>query len=74
LTEEQLTKLGLNERQVKAVLFVKEKVKITNNEYRELNNTSDRTANRNLENLVALNILVREGQNKGTFYRLKFGG
>ena len=32
LNSEQLTKLGLNDRQVKAVLFVKEKGKITNSE------------------------------------------
>jgi hypothetical protein len=30
LTQEQLTKFELNDRQVKAVLFVKEKGKITN--------------------------------------------
>jgi hypothetical protein len=35
LTEEQLTKLGLNARQIKAVLFVKEKGRISNKEYQE---------------------------------------
>ena len=34
-TEEQLRKMGLNERQVKAVLSVLENGKITNNEYQE---------------------------------------
>jgi len=33
-TEEYLKKLGLNERQIKAVMYVKEKRKITNKEYR----------------------------------------
>lgn len=37
-TEEYLTKLGLNERQVKAVLYVKKNGKITNKEYQEINN------------------------------------
>jgi ATP-dependent DNA helicase RecG len=36
-TEEQLQKLGLNERQVKAVLYMKERGKITNKEYQEIN-------------------------------------
>ncbi|GHT07346.1 hypothetical protein AGMMS49525_16450 [Bacteroidia bacterium] len=36
-SEEQLQQLGLNGRQVKAVLYVKEKGKITNSEYQTLN-------------------------------------
>jgi ATP-dependent DNA helicase RecG len=74
LTEEQLIKLGLNARQVKSVIFVKEKGRITNSEYQELNGTSDRTALRDLEILTELNVFVKEGEKKGTFYKLKFGG
>ena len=74
LTEEQLIKFGLNERQLKAVFFVKEKGKITNSEYQELNKTSDRTALRDLEILTELNIFVKEGEKKGTHYKLKIGG
>lgn len=74
LTEEQLSKLGLNERQLKAVNFVKEKGKITNKEYQELNETSDRTALRDLENLTDLNVFVKDGEKKGTSYKLKSGG
>lgn len=36
LTVEQLTKLGLNARQIKAVLFVKEKGRISNKKYQEV--------------------------------------
>lgn len=43
-TEEQLQKLGLNERQVKAVFHVKEKGRITNKEYQEINNVTEQTA------------------------------
>lgn len=39
LTEEQLTILGLNDRQLKAVHFAKEKGKITNKEYQKINCT-----------------------------------
>lgn len=70
LAGEQLTKLGLNERQLKAVEYVKEKGKITNREYQELNETSDRTASRDLENLVGLGIFIKEGEKKGTSYRI----
>jgi len=74
LTEELLIKLGLNDRQVKAVLFVKEKGRITNTEYQELNKTSDRTALRDLEILTEVNVLVKVGEKKGTHYKLKNGG
>jgi ATP-dependent DNA helicase RecG len=74
LTEERLLKLGLNDRQLKAVLIVKDKGKITNKEYQDINKTSDRTALRDLENLIELNVFVKEGEKKGTYYKLKFGG
>jgi ATP-dependent DNA helicase RecG len=73
-TEIQLAKLGLNDRQLKALNFVKEKGKITNKEHQELNKTSERTALRDLENLTELNVFVKDGENKGTSYKLKFGG
>jgi len=71
---EQLTKLGLNDRQIKAVLLVKEKGKITNNEYQILNEISDRTALRDLEELTEKSILIKEGEKKGTSYKLNVGG
>ncbi|MCB0536916.1 MAG: hypothetical protein KDE33_05240 [Bacteroidetes bacterium] len=70
LTSEQLTKLGLNERQLKAVEYVKEKGKITNKEYQELNNTIDRTALRYLKNLITLGIFKRVGEKQGAYYEL----
>ena len=42
LTQEQLVKLGLNERQIKAVLYVKENGRITNREYQKINQISNR--------------------------------
>ena len=74
LTEENLVKLGLNDRQLKAISFVKEKGRITNKDYQEINTTSDRTALRDLENLIELNIFMKEGVKKGTLYKLKVGG
>ncbi len=69
LTSEQLSKLGLNDRQVKAVLFVKENGRITNKEYQELNKTSERTASRDLNGLIEKNILRNsEVKGAGSFY------
>ncbi len=48
--------------------------KISNKEYQEINETSDRTALRDLDNLIELNVFVKEGEKKGTTYKLKFGG
>jgi ATP-dependent DNA helicase RecG len=74
LSDEQLLKLGLNERQLKAVIFVREKGKITNKEYQDINETSDRTALRDLDYLTELNIFIKVGEKKGTFYKLRIGG
>jgi ATP-dependent DNA helicase RecG len=73
-TEEQLQKLGLNERQVKAVLYVKEKGRITNSEYQEINNISERTASRDLEELFQKGIFERIGESKSTYYKIQNGG
>ncbi len=68
--EKHLQSLDLNERQVKAVLYVKTKGRITNKEYQEINNTTDRTALRDLETLIELNIIKRIGIKKGSYYEL----
>jgi ATP-dependent DNA helicase RecG len=70
LTEEQLRSLGLNERQIKAVLYAKEKGKITNREYREVNDDSNKTAYLELTDLVQRGILVQEGTGKSLRYML----
>ena len=67
---EQLRSLGLSERQLVAVEFVKENGKITNNELQQLLNLSERTILRELDDLVNKNILIRKGEKKGTFYEL----
>ena len=71
LNAEQLVKLGLNARQVKAVLFVKEKGRITNKEYQELNEVARITATRDLSVLVKNGILKSsESKGAGSFYEL----
>jgi ATP-dependent DNA helicase RecG len=70
--EENLKKMGLNERQIKAVMYVKEKGKITNEEYQRLAGVSKPTATRHLSQLVNLFLFEQIGiTGKGTFYLLK---
>jgi ATP-dependent DNA helicase RecG len=72
LNAEYLQTLGLNDRQVKAVLFAKDKGKITNSEYQKLNDCSRNTASNDLTELVEKNILKPSGQRgAGAFYTLK---
>ena len=72
LTEELLIKLGLNDRQVKAVLFVKEKGRITNKEYQGLFDVSRETASRDLVKLAELGIFTNSGsKGAGSFFILK---
>jgi ATP-dependent DNA helicase RecG len=67
-SEEELQKIGLNNRQIKAVLYVKEMGLITNSEYQEMNKITDRTALRDLEELIKIGIIQRTGNNKGSYY------
>ena len=70
-TEEQLRQLGLNERQVRAVLYVKERGRITNREYQEINEgITDRTALRDLDSIVDSGIFLRMGDHKSAYYEL----
>lgn len=70
---EYLQTLGLTDRQIKAVLYTKDKGKITNSEYQEINETSARTAVRDLEILVNSGVFKRKGERKGAFYELEDG-
>jgi ATP-dependent DNA helicase RecG len=70
-TEEQLVELGLNARQVKAVIYLKEKGRITNPKYIEINEgITDRTALRDLGSLIEKGIIQRVGEKKSTYYAL----
>jgi len=73
LTEENLINLGLNDRQIKAVLFVKERGTITNADHQKYCSVSKATATRDLTDLVEkYEIFERRGQTgAGTSYILK---
>lgn len=62
--EEYLTSLGLNDRQIKGVVYTKETGKITNAEYQELNEVSKSTATRDLSDLVDKELIKLLGSGK----------
>lgn len=62
LTEKNLERLQLNDRQIKAIKQIKEKNKITNSNYQRINSVSERTALRELKELVEKRLLKRIGK------------
>ena len=71
-SEDYLKRLGLNERQIKAIKYTKKNRKITNKEYQELNGVSKKTASRDLSELVDSNVLKSSGiPGAGAYYELK---
>ena len=72
LTNNYLKSIGLNQRQIQAISYIKKNGKITNKEYQALNKVSKRTASRDLKELVSLNILEKIGTTgKGAYYIIK---
>ena len=70
-TEEYLQKIGLNTRQIKAVMYVKQEGRVTNREYREMFNIKNRMALIDLSDLCSKGILTRVGKTgRGTEYIL----
>ena len=71
LDEEYLDTLGLNERQRKAIDYMKKHKKITSKEYAELFSITDRTARNDLKSLLDKKILIQRGTSKKlTYYEL----
>jgi len=71
ITEEYLRNLGLNERQISAVGYIKKRGKITNKEYQSLCPSVNReTLRKDLNGLIAKKIIVRKGQKRGVYYEL----
>jgi len=69
--EEKIKNMELNDRQIKSVLYVKEKGKITNKEYMEIAGISKATATRDLRELVEKKVFKQYGtKGQGIFYQL----
>lgn len=70
LTDDRLKRLDLNERQIKAVQFLKSDIHITNSEYQKLTGVSRATAKRDLDEMVNLGLLELQGAGRSAHYRL----
>ena len=74
LTNEVLSRLSLNERQMKAINYLKLHQKITNSIYQLEFELSKRTASRDLDAMIAIGIIEKVGTTgKGVYYRLAKG-
>ncbi|PWG79530.1 ATP-binding protein [Pararcticibacter amylolyticus] len=70
--EEYLKKKGLTTRQIKGLVHIKQFGRITNGDYQRINETSERTATRDLQELVEMRLIIKAGSTgKGTYYFLK---
>jgi ATP-dependent DNA helicase RecG len=70
LTEEVLARYNLNDRQFKAVAYVKKTGKIANSEHQQLTGATRKTSTRDLDDLVGKNIFERVGEKRGSHYIL----
>lgn len=70
LTQEVLAEYNLNERQMRAIEYVKSHRLITNSEYQHVVGCPQRTATRDLNELVQKGIVELEGKGRGAQYRL----
>ncbi|MFH1151720.1 MAG: RNA-binding domain-containing protein [Nanoarchaeota archaeon] len=70
ITEKLMEELGLNERQKKAINYLKEHKKITNQRYCELFEVVKDTANRDLNNLLNKNLIEKNGSGPKIYYTL----
>jgi ATP-dependent DNA helicase RecG len=73
-TEDQLKKMGLDDRQVEAVLFVKKHGEITNSIYQKVAGVSKATATRNIKELEEKGVLKNTGtKGSSAIYKLAVG-
>lgn len=73
-TEEHLAMKGLNGRQIKAILYIKERGKITNEEYRNITGLSDEGARIDLTDLISKGFVKSMGGGRSTHYILNKSG
>jgi ATP-dependent DNA helicase RecG len=67
-----LARLGLNDRQVRALLSVGEKGRISGREFQEIcPEVSPETLRRDLADLVSRGLLLKVGERRATYFILK---
>ena len=70
LTEDVIRSLSLNDRQQKAISFLRQLRRVTNAKYQEVTGTSRATAKRDLEELVSKGLVILIGSGRGAYYQL----
>ena len=70
MEEEPISHESLNERQRKAIDYIKEKGSITNIEYRELTGLGREYTRKELNDMLAKRILIRKGKGCSIHYTL----
>lgn len=68
LTDEYITSLDLNDRQLTAIKFVKQTGKITNSKYQELIGVTRKTSMRDLNDLINQSVFELVGEKRGAYY------
>lgn len=70
-TVEYLRKLDINNRQIKAVLFIKQNGKISNSDYQEINSVGKTLATEELRDLIEKELILQSGgKGRGSKYTL----
>ncbi len=73
IDDEKLHKLDLNERQKKAMEYIKASGSIKRREYMKLCDISHKTAHLELKKMVDKEILIQKGNGPSTRYELRTG-
>lgn len=73
IEKEKLHVLDINERQKKAIKYVKENLSITRRKYMKMNNVSHTTAQKELKDLVMKKVFRIRGAGKYIHYELTQG-
>jgi len=71
LKKEKLHKLDINERQRKAIEYLKIHKNITRKIYIEINNIAPRQANKDLNDLLEKRLIRKQGRGRAISYILK---
>lgn len=71
IEKQKLHELDLNQRQKKAIEYIKKSGRITKGEYMQINKISHKTAYEELNKMVGKNIIVRQGKGRATVYVFK---
>jgi len=68
IEKEKLHKLDINERQRKAIKYLRKEKKITRQIYSQINSIGDTYAKKELKELIEKKIVRRVGKGKDTYY------